>query len=135
VGPGIEANRKIQAPIYLQDVMPTTLELAGIQHPDHVDFHSLMPLLRRETSASAYGAVYGAYLALQRSITMEDYKLILYPVARKARLYHLSEDPLEMHDLADGETQQPRMRRLFHQLLSLQQTLGDDLRLEDTFSF
>lgn len=135
VGPGIEANRKIQAPIYLQDVMPTTLELAGIRHPDHVDFHSLMPLLRGETSASAYGAVYGAYLALQRSITMEDYKLILYPAARKARLYHLSEDPLEMHDLADGATQRPRMRRLFHQLLSLQQTLGDDLRLEDTFSF
>ena len=135
VGPGIEANAKLSAPIYLQDVMPTTLDLAGVAKPDHVDFHSLMPLLRGETSASAYGSIYGAYLELQRSITMEGYKLILYPKAQKARLYHLEEDPLEMEDLSQRRRERPRMRRLFSQLLALQQSLGDSLPLENVFTF
>ena len=29
VGPGVKAGQKIDEPIYLQDVMPTTLELCG----------------------------------------------------------------------------------------------------------
>jgi arylsulfatase A-like enzyme len=133
VGPGIKQNAKIDAPIYLQDVMPTSLELAGIEKPDHVDFNSLMPLLNGTTTASAYSAVYGAYLQLQRSITMDGRKLILYPKAGKARLYNLQNDPLEMSDLAERPRQQRTVKRLFRHLLSLQQSLGDDLDLEAAF--
>ena len=71
VGPGIASNREIDAPIYLQDVMPTSLELAGVSRPDHVQFHSLLPLLKGETDKSAYDALYGAYLQLQRSVTAD----------------------------------------------------------------
>ena len=72
---------------------------------------------------------------LQRSITMEGYKLILYPKAQKARLYHLEEDPLEMEDLSQRPRERSRMRRLFSQLLALQQSLGDSLPLENVFTF
>ncbi|MHC4624557.1 MAG: sulfatase-like hydrolase/transferase, partial [Planctomycetota bacterium] len=46
VGPGIPANKKIDAAVYLQDIMPTTLELAGINKPSDVQFKSLMPLIQ-----------------------------------------------------------------------------------------
>ena len=38
VGPGIRQGVKIDAPIYLQDVHPTTLELAGVKPADKVEF-------------------------------------------------------------------------------------------------
>ncbi|CAN5340484.1 sulfatase-like hydrolase/transferase [soil metagenome] len=44
-GPGIPEGEKVGAPIYLQDVMPTTLELAGATVPEHVEFRSLVPFL------------------------------------------------------------------------------------------
>ena len=133
VGPGIKTNAKNDAPIYLQDVMATSLDLAGIEKPDHVDFHSLMPLLNGTTTASSYGSVYGAYLALQRSIIMDGRKLILYPKISKARLYNLNNDPLEMNDLAERPRQQRMVKRMFNQLLSMQQSLGDSLNLEAAF--
>ena len=46
VGPGIRQGVKIETPIYLQDVHPTTLELAGAKPADKVEFKSLMPLLQ-----------------------------------------------------------------------------------------
>jgi choline-sulfatase len=50
-GPGITANHRITVPIYLQDLMPTTLQLAGVEKPEHVDFTSIMPLLEAENAA------------------------------------------------------------------------------------
>ncbi len=133
VGPGIAKGRKIEAPIYLQDVMPTTLELAGIPKPAHVQFHSLVPLLRGETERSAYDAIYGAYLNLQRAVTFEGYKLILYPKIQKALLYDLRHDPLEMTDLAGRPDSKPRLKTLFAKLLELQQQTGDKLDLKAAF--
>lgn len=48
VGPGVDAGRVIDEPIYLQDVRPTALALAGITTPEHVEFQNLLPLLRGE---------------------------------------------------------------------------------------
>ena len=52
VGPDLPKGRTIHAPVYLQDIMPTTLELAGAPTAG-LDFHSLLPLLRGQTENSA----------------------------------------------------------------------------------
>lgn len=132
-GPGVPKNRRLAAPIYLQDVMPTTLELAGAPRPDHVFFRSLLPLVRGTTAASAYPAVYGAYLELQRAVIDGGYKLILYPKAKIARLYHVAADPLELTDLAADPATAETQRRLFRRLQQLQAELGDPLELAATF--
>lgn len=131
-GPGVEAGRRVAAPIYLQDVHPTTLELAGVPQPEHVEFQSLLPLLHGETR-SAHDPVYGAYLNLQRSITKDGWKLLLYPQARVARLYHVAEDPHELHDLAGRPETAARQRELFAALQGLQERYGDPLDLRATF--
>ena len=131
-GPGIHAESQIDTPVYLQDIMATTLELAGVTKPNHVQFKSLMPLIKGETNAN-YDAIYGAYLQLQRMVTYDGYKLILYPEANVVRLYNLQRDPLEMMDLAPSEAYLPLMKELFAKFTELQDEMGDTLDLTTVF--
>lgn len=132
-GPGVPKGKKISTPIHLQDIMPTTLELAGVDKPKHVDFKSIMPLIKGR-KVTPYDAIYGAYLGVQRSVTFEGYKLLLYPKVPKARLYNLKDDPNEMTDLADNPKYKPIMKKLFAKFLELQKETGDQLNLQDIFS-
>ncbi len=129
VGPNVKAGEKIDEPIYLQDVMPTTLELCGIDKPEHVEFHSLLPLL--DGGKSPYESIYGCYLEKQRSIRTDQYKLIAYPAAKTLRLYDVKNDPHEINDLADDASMKPVMKALFTQLVDLQKEMNDDLDLNE----
>lgn len=132
IGPGVEAGRTIDEPIYLQDVMPTTLELAGVERPEHVEFQSLLPILSG-ARGSRYEAIYGAYVTGQRMVKEDGYKLILYPQGGIVRLYHVAEDPEELVDLAEEPASQPIIRRLFSRLLQLQDQTGDTLDLAKAY--
>jgi arylsulfatase A-like enzyme len=127
VGPDAQAGQRISEPIYLQDVMPTTLELCGIEKPDHVEFSSLLPLLRG--GKSPYDSIYGCYLEKQRSIRTDQYKLIAYPAASTLRLYDVKKDPQEMKDLAADASMKPVVKELFGDLVQLQKRMNDDLDL------
>ncbi|MBN2137921.1 MAG: sulfatase-like hydrolase/transferase [Sedimentisphaerales bacterium] len=129
VGPGIKKNARIDAPVYLQDIMPTTLELAGAEKPDYVQFKSLMPLMQGETKKS-YDAIYGGYLDVARMVTQDGYKLLLFPKAKKVLLFNLKEDPQEMTNLAAQRKQEKRIKKLFAKLLALQEQTGDQLDLK-----
>ncbi len=127
MGPGVESGQRIDEPIYLQDVMPTTLELAGIEPPPSVEFHSLLPLLAG--GKSPYESIYGGYLEKQRSIRTDQYKLIVYPEAKTMRLYDIQQDPKEMIDLAQEPSRQPVVQKLFAELQQLQKSMNDELDL------
>ena len=131
-GPDVARGKKIDTPVYLQDIMATSLDLAGVKKPDHVEFKSLMPLIRGE-NVVPYDAVYGAYLDAQRSVTMDGYKLILYPAVPVARLYNLKDDPQEMTDLSDKPESKPIMKKLFARLLELQVEVGDEVDLKSVY--
>ena len=132
VGPGVPKNKQLRTPVYLQDIMPSTLELAGVARPAHVQFKSLMPIIRGKADSS-YDAVYGAYLSVQRMVIQDDHKLLLYPAYKKAMLFNLKDDPQEMKDLAGRDESRPIMKKLFARLLKLQKETGDTLDLKKTF--
>lgn len=133
MGPGIGKGKKIDAGIYLQDIMPTTLEWAGVdKKPAHVDFKSLNPLLK-DSGAPHYDAIYGGYREGQRAITLDGYKLILYPKVPVARLYHLAKDPEETKDLANDPASKPVMKKLFKKLLALQKDVRDEMDLASVY--
>jgi len=134
VGPDIAKNASNDANIYLQDVMPTTLELAGVEKPEHVEFNSLLPLLTGQQKESNYPSVYGAFLESQRSVRAFGYKMILYPSVGKVRLYDLGKDPLEQNDLADDDSTVEIQKRLFRELRKLQVDVGDELDLTEKFN-
>ncbi|PAY20377.1 choline-sulfatase [Rhodopirellula sp. SM50] len=129
IGPDAKAGQSIDHPVYLQDIMPTTLELAGVKQPEHVQFNSLLPMLGGDDSP--YDVVYGAYLDKQRSVRTENYKLIVYPVANKIRLYDMKQDPQEMNDLAGSAEHAKTVKRLFSRLETLQAEMNDSLNLGD----
>ncbi|MCB1097313.1 MAG: sulfatase-like hydrolase/transferase [Verrucomicrobiae bacterium] len=132
-GPGIQAGRTIDAPIYLQDTMATALELAGAEKPDYIQFNSLLPMVRGNATAHTYDAIYGAYTEQQRMVTMDQKKLILYPKIGKALLFDLATDPLEMVDLAGRTDAVATMRRLFARFFELQKETGDSLDVAAAF--
>lgn len=127
VGPEVAAGRKITTPIYLQDMMATTLELAGVEKPEHVFFKSLLPQLRSPEAPPSYPEIYGAYRDLQRAIVHGGYKLIVYPAANAVRLYHLAQDPEETRDLANDPGHQRVRQDLEERLRRLQETMDDPL--------
>lgn len=127
IGPGAPRGRRIDSPIYLQDMMATTLELAGVEKPAQVFFHSLLPFLDEAEPASQYPEIYGAYREQQRAIVHGDYKLIQYPAGGIIRLFNLKDDPDEMKDLANSASHRALAKDLLARLHRLQETMDDPL--------
>jgi choline-sulfatase len=128
-GPGVPAGKRSDEPIYYQDLMPTTLDLAGISKPDQVQFQSLLPITRGE-GKSKYRSIYTAYVDFQRAVSMDGWKLLLYPAIEKVQLFHLADDPLEMRDLSGNAAHADRIQQLFEELLRWQQETSDSLDLK-----
>lgn len=129
-GPGAKAGVKIDAPIHLQDAMATALDLAGADRQG-VEFQSVRPLLAGEKGG--LDAVYGAYTDAQRTVIHDGWKLILYPKAKVAKLFHLTDDPHELKDLAADPAMTNRQRALFAKFKELQQETNDRLNLDRVF--
>jgi arylsulfatase A-like enzyme len=134
LGPDLPKNKKVDADVYLQDIMASTLELAGIQKPEYIEFSSFMSLAKGQQTTSHYPAIYGCYTKQQRMIRKDGFKLIVYPDAEKLRLFDLENDPNEMHDLADQEEMQQKKKQLFKDLLTLQAQMDDPLDLNPLFN-
>ena len=128
-GPGVEKGKSSNAPVYLQDIMTTSLELGEVAVPDHVQFRSLMPVVRGESKG--YDAIYGAYLKSQRSVVKDGFKLILYPNVPKVLLFDLNSDPQEMNDISAKNPE--KTQYLFQEFQKLQEETGDELDLTETF--
>ena len=125
VGPEIEAGETISSPIYIQDSVPTALQVAGAEVPDHIHYHSYIPVLRGESNGRQH--IYNAYLKdAQRALTMDGHKLILYPGGKVARLYHLDKDPFEKNDLLEKGEGKGIARKLFKVLKSEAKIHGDE---------
>lgn len=106
----------------LADVMPTLLELAGIDPPPTVDGLSMLAPRRREFLYGEYGQLDEA----TRMIHDGRYKLIYYAAGNRLQLFDLASDPREMEDLADHVTHQHIRDRLAQLLVS--QLYGTDLQ-------
>ena len=132
-GPGIPAGQRIDQDVYLQDIMATSLEMAGIEQPEYVDFKSFLGLAKGEDQSQHYDEIYGAYVNFQRMIRKEDYKLVVYPNVPKVLLFNTKEDPLEMNDLAEEEDYQEKVKSLFKDLQGLQESMDDKLDLTTAF--
>lgn len=134
-GPGIPKNETRNMNIYLQDVMPTTLSLAGIDIPRQVEFTDILPYIHGKKEPGVYKNIYGCYKDLQRMIRDDKYKLIAYPKAGKLRLYNIQNDPLEVNDLAKNPAYQEKVKSMFTKLKKLNSQMNDTLSLDNYFEF
>jgi len=123
-GPGIANGRTIDAPIYLQDIVPTTLAWAGAEIPDDMDFRALTGLLDGgDTAPRDY--IYGAYVDLQRMVTDTRHKLVHYSKTGHTYLFDLQNDPHETVNLIDAAAHAPVRERLWSALVGLCERFDD----------
>lgn len=132
-GPGVPKGAKRAQQVYLQDVVPTTYQIAGVEKPAGVFFNSLLPLVASGAAPSHNEEIYGAYMQLQRMVRTDRHKLIVYPEAEKLLLFDLQNDPDELRDLSEDHRYRPVLTDLIARLKRQQQQLDDTLRLDRVF--
>jgi len=130
VGPGFEANKKIELPVYIQDLMASSYELAGAPVPSDIQFKSLLPYLKNQDK-KPYKAIYGAFKKdAQRMVIENEMKLILYPLISEILLYNLEKDPNELNDLSKKPEYKNIIEQLYVELKHQQKLVGDKLDLD-----
>ncbi len=94
--------------VAVRDVMPTLLDMAGIDIPETVEGLSMIGEQKR-------GHLYGECVedaGATRMIRADQYKLIYYAVGNHMQLFDLENDPHELHNLAHSEMYQDVQERL-----------------------
>jgi arylsulfatase A-like enzyme len=130
-GPGIPANTSSDAQVYLRELYPTTCDLVGATIPATVTARSFAPVLKEETEAH-HDDIFGYFTDTQRMVRDDEgWKLIRYPQIDHRQLFDLSQDPLELTNLA--ESTEPGHRKRFEELKEKLETwrneTGDPLTL------
>ncbi|WDE96567.1 sulfatase-like hydrolase/transferase [Lentisphaera profundi] len=130
VGPDIPKGERNETAIYIQDAMATSLDLGKIAKPEYVEFKSLLALIEGDKSPH-YPVIFGKYINYQRMILKDQWKLIVYPYAKKYRLFNLEKDPKEMKDLSDNAEYKAVLESLKLELKELQVQMGEEFDFEN----
>ncbi len=102
--PGWDSQRgaTVDAPVALRDVLPTLCDLAGVPVPPSVEGRSVMPFCLGDNPAWR-DAIHGEHTAGAWSnqwLTDGEWKYVWFSQQGIEQLFHLTEDPQELHDLA-----------------------------------
>lgn len=102
---GFRAGLACDQPVCLEDLMPTLLDVAGVERPSGLDGHSLVPLLRGDTPplrpwlhaehAPCYDAPQAYHL-----LTDGRAKYVWRPANGTEELFDLAADPCELRNRA-----------------------------------
>ena len=124
-GPGIPHGRS-DALVYLFDLYPTILELAGVPVPNVAEGKSLLPVTLGKT-AKLRDTLFGAYTNVQRMIRDDRWKLYKFNVdgQKHTLLFDLKSDPEEIHDLSGDPAHAAEVARLENALGDTRKQLGD----------
>ena len=125
--------QRIERFVRLMDLMPTILDLAGIEPPPDIDAISLLPLLRGEEPAgwpdSVYcenhGEVWG--YQTQRMVRTRDWKYV-YNAHDVDELYDLRNDPFEMSNRISSPAAREVLAEMKGRLLGWNDATGDMLQ-------
>lgn len=127
-GPGVPQNETFDAMVYLYDLYPTLSELAGLPKPNQVDGKSLAPILAGKES-SVRNSLFTAYRYTVRAVRTPEWKLIRYPERDYTQLFNLTNDPLELNNLADNKEYSSTKEELMNSLKEWQKASGDTAAL------
>lgn len=121
VTPGATDDRLVG----LQDIMPTLLDMAGIEIPRTVEGLSMVGDQSRDIF---YGESMEGAKAM-RMVRDARYKLIWYPAGNRCQLFDLEQDRGEENDLADNSAHSETRQRLEKELIK--HLYGQDLSYVD----
>lgn len=116
-----------RTPVCLEDLMPTTLAGVGVEIPEGVDGHSLLPVLAGEADGvrkvlhGEHAPQYGPGQAYH-SLRDAAMKYIWRPLDGSEQLFDLRHDPHELHDLSGDPAWQDTLVQWRNRLI---ESLGD----------
>jgi arylsulfatase A-like enzyme/Tfp pilus assembly protein PilF len=120
------AGRRVADTVRSIDILPTALELLGVNTPEHLDAASLVPLMtgaKRELGLAAYSeAIYPRFhfgWSDLRALTAGRYKFVAAP---RPELYDLQQDPAESRNLYTER--QALGDRMNQELIALEQRMS-----------
>lgn len=132
-GPGLSAGKEVTALTHHADVFPTLCALTGVPIPASVEGQNLLPILT-DAAAPRRDSVFAVYKDLQRAVVAGDWKLIRYyrsgdqtTGSDRRQLFHLADDPWEMHDVSTDSAQHDHLTRMEDELVAWQLRTGDFL--------
>jgi arylsulfatase A-like enzyme len=111
-GPGVPRGHRIATPVSINDILPTTLALVGVQWDGAFDGMDVSRLWRSEASDAARGRIlfgeadqHNEKPDITRYARYQRYKLIYNRLTRQSSLYDLRADPRERRDVSDAQPQ------------------------------
>ena len=122
------------APVGLQDVMPTLLDVAGVPIPPGVTGRSLVPFMRGE-QPDWRDALHGEHCGYRSYdngthwLVSRTHKYIWYSQTGRELLFDLVDDPKELHDRSGEEDLEPWRRRMIEALADRPEGFTDGRRL------
>jgi arylsulfatase A-like enzyme/predicted Zn-dependent protease len=138
--PGEPGGRRVQARVGTVDVMPTILELLGVQAPPGLQGRSLVPLMRsRGGGRRDAGSYYAETLSPRLSYGWGELRVLFegpykYVHGPRPEMYDLVRDPAEEHDLSkERPAERQRMEKILAAFLArnASQAAGDAVREAD----
>lgn len=123
-GPGIPEGEQRESPVYLLDIFPTLCELSNTGTPESVEGKSLVPSLN-DRDSDVYSSLYLAYTDSIRGVRDGHHKLVEYACG-STQLFDLSNDPLEMENIADKMASSGLLAQMRQNLLSLSREWDDE---------
>jgi arylsulfatase A-like enzyme len=105
---GFKKGQVIDNNACLTDIMPTVLELLGIDIPDTVEGKSLVPLIRGEVS-SWRSYVHIEHSPIHHTLTNGKEKYIWFTKDGREQFFDLEKDPNEMRDLSKDKNEVKRI--------------------------
>jgi arylsulfatase A-like enzyme len=104
--PGVtKAGGRTSAPVIIEDIFPTFLELAGVSKPPKVDGRSFTDILKTPATDRSRRPLFWHYPNLYdmppySAVRLGNHKLIYWHSNQKLELFNLKDDIGEKHDLA-----------------------------------
>jgi N-acetylglucosamine-6-sulfatase len=133
-GPGVRGRGRVVEEMVLNiDVAPTVVDLAGIPVPETMQGRSLVPLLAGKTVRDWRSSFLYEYfredfipaIPTILAVRTDDWKYITCPgVDDIDELYHLTDDPIEMKNLANSPAYAPRLQQMREELEKLKKDVG-----------
>lgn len=131
-------GKRLDAFCYIHDIFPTIFGLANLTQPESVTGKSLVPVINGQVMQVS-DFTYHVYRQHQRAYRKGDYKLIEYVRApdyekergdfvsgsRVTQLFHITNDPWEVHDLASFPEYAAKVAELQKELREKAKELGD----------